>query len=303
VYQAGTPDILILIFVSMTDIAYKYTSFKPYLFAIAYNMTGQVHEAEDIVQDAFEDILRKKDLNIQNAKSYLARIVVNKSIDRLASLKKAREQYPAHWLPEPLIAEPEDPEHSDILPYAFLYLAEALNPVERAVFILRESFDHSYEEIAALCDITTDNCRQILHRARVKVNKLASERAPEGQTDEQLLGEFLKACLTGDATRLSELLKEDVVLYSDGGGKVPAARKILKGVSKVSKFLYGVISKTFEKWSGARQVRVNNQPALLVPEDNGIYMILIPHPEGGRLSKLFIMRNPDKIILGIPVTK
>jgi RNA polymerase sigma-70 factor, ECF subfamily len=180
-----------------------------------------------------------------------------------------------------------------------------LNPVERAVFILRESFDHSYEEIASLCGITTDNCRQILHRAKAKVKQTSASAGEDVRTkpDEQLLQEFLKACLTKDTTRLSELLKEDVVLYSDGGGKVVAARRILEGISSVVKFLYGIIRKTFEKWSGSRQVFVNNQRALLMPDDNGIYMVLIPHAEGGKLSRLFIMRNPDKIFFEDPVTK
>jgi RNA polymerase sigma-70 factor (ECF subfamily) len=143
-----------------------------------------------------------------------------------------------------------------------------------------------------------------LHRAKTKVKQApASGRAREAQSDEQLLQEFLKACLTHDATRLSELLKDDVVLYSDGGGKVVAARKILEGISNVTRFLYGIIRKTFDKWSGARQVFVNNEPALLMPDDNGIYMVLIPQTDGKKLSKLFIMRNPEKIFINNPVTK
>ena len=286
------------------EITTHYRSLKPYLFATAYNITGQVHEAEDIIQDAFEDVLKKKDEDVQNLKSYLTRIVINKSIDRLNTLKKARENYPSLWLPEPYITESENPQSSDILPYAFLFLLELLNPVERAVFILRESFGKSYDEIASLCGVTVDNCRQVLRRARVKIKQAAqSPDAGKGPSSEQLVQEFLSACLTNNTTRLSELLKRDVILYSDGGGKVAAARKILEGFSKVTKFLTGIISKTFEMWSGARHIIVNNQPALLISDGNGVYTVLIPQAEGGKLARLFIMRNPDKIFLSDRVTK
>lgn len=286
------------------DITSQYKQLKPFLFATAYNMTGQVHEAEDLVQDAFEDVLKKKELDVQNVKSYLTRIVINKAIDRLTRLKKNREQYPALWLPEPYITESESAQNADVLPYAFLYLIESLNPVERAVFILRESFDYTYEEIASLCEISTDNCRQILHRAKTKVKQApASGHVHEAQTGEALLQEFLKACLSQDATRLSELLKEDVILYSDGGGKVSAARKILEGISKVTRFISGIIKKGFNKWSGARQIFVNNEPALLMPDDQRVHMVLIPYTDAGKVSKLFIMRNPEKIFVQDPVTK
>lgn len=286
------------------DITSEYTSLKRYLFATAYNMTGQVHEAEDIVQDAFEDVLKKKQADVQNAKSYLTRIVVNKSIDRLTILKKERENYPALWLPEPYITESESTQPSDILSYAFLHLVEDLNPVERAVFILRESFDYSYDEIASLCEITTDNCRQVLHRAKAKLRQaVVPGDDRNNESNGQLMREFLKACLSQDTARLSELLKEDIILYSDGGGKVVAARKILEGIGGVVKFLQGIARKTLEKWTGTRQVFVNNQAALLMPDDNGIYMVLIPHTEGGKLSRLFIMRNPDKIFVRDSVTK
>jgi RNA polymerase sigma-70 factor, ECF subfamily len=279
------------------NVTAHYTSLKPYLFSIAYNMTGQVHEAEDLVQDAFEDVLKKNHDAVQNAKSYLTRIVMNKAIDRLTHLKKQREQYPALWLPEPYITQSDNNAH-DILPYAFLHVMEDLNPVERAVFILRESFDYSYEDIAEICSISADNCRQVLHRAKQKLKQpeaaVTNKKADE---NEKILQEFLKACLSQDTSQLLALLKEDVLLYSDGGGKVVAARKMLEGFSNVGKFLSGIIRKTFPLWSAARNITVNNAPALLLADEKEIYLVLIPHFEQGKLLKIFLMRNPDKIFL------
>lgn len=285
------------------SITSHYISLKPYLFSIAYNMTGQVQEAEDIVQDAFEDVLKKQRNDVQNVKSYLTRIVMNKAIDRLSHLKRQRETYPGPWLPEPYITQSDSPHH-DILPYAFIHVMEELNSVERAVFILRESFDYPYEEIAEICGLTVDNSRQVLHRAKQKLKRPLSPSATiNREANEKILQEFLKACLSRDTTKLSELLKEDVLLYSDGGGKVVAARKILEGIASVAKFLLGISSKTFDKWSAARSISVNNGRALVVPDENGIYMVLIPHFEDGKLLKIFLMRNPDKIFYENPVTK
>ena len=279
------------------NITSHYTSLRPYLFSIAYNMTGQVQEAEDVVHDAFEDVLKKKPDDVQNTKSYLTRIVMNKAIDRLRGLQKQRAHYPGPWLPEPYVTQSENINH-DVLPYAFLHVMEELNPVERAVFILRESFEYSYEDIAGICEISVDNCRQILHRAKQKLKKPVSTYATERvATNEKILQEFLKACLSRDTTRLSALLKEDVLLYSDGGGKVVVVRKILEGISGVGKFLSGIIGKTFDKWSAARSISVNNERALLVPDGKGVYMVLIPHFEFGKVVKIFLIRNPDKFFL------
>lgn len=282
----------------------QYASLKNYLFAIAYNMTGEVQEAEDIVHDAFEDVLRKDQADIRNAKSFFTRIVLNKAIDRLAVLKKQREQYPATWLPVPDISDTDTSRESDILPYVFLHLMEELNPLERAVFILREAFDYEYEDIAALCGITTDNCRQLLHRARAKVKEpKVPTSAASKDASEKLLQEFLEACLQRDASRLSALLKEDVVLYSDGGGKVVAARRILEGISSIAKFIFGVVRKTMDNWSAAKKIFVNGEPALLMPDKDGVYLVLIPYIADGKVVRIFMMRNPDKIILRNPVTK
>jgi RNA polymerase sigma-70 factor (ECF subfamily) len=285
------------------NVTTHYISLKSYLFSIAYNMTGQVQEAEDIVQDTFEDVLKKPRIDVQNTKSYLTRIVMNKAVDRLSHLKKQRENYPGPWLPEPYMTQPDGSSH-DILPYAFLHLMEELNSVERAVVILREAFDYSYENIAAICELSVDNCRQILHRAKQKLKRPVSNVGKKGEVaNEKILQEFLKACLSHDTTKLSALLRNDVLLYSDGGGKVVAARKILEGITSVAKFLFGISRKTFEKWSGARSISVNNEPALLVPDEEGVYMLLIPSFEDGKVVKIFLMRNPEKIFSRNSVTK
>src|ERR1044072_5119885 len=151
------------------NLAEKYVALRSYLWTIAYDMTGEIQEAEDIVQDGFEIISGLKEEAVNNPKAYFTRIIINKSIDRQKELQKQRTNYTGTWLPEPYITFGDEPLNESILPYAMMHLAEQLNPVERAVFILREAFSYSYAEIAEFCDLTEANCRQLLHRANGKI--------------------------------------------------------------------------------------------------------------------------------------
>lgn len=278
------------------ELSQNYLALRPYLLAVAYNMTGQVHEAEDIVQDAFEDLLTGSAAEIKSLKSYLTRIVINKSVDRVTRLKKERETYPGIWLPEPFLSQTENDVNADVLPYAFLHLLENLNPLERAVLILREAFNHDYEDIADVCGISVDNCRQILHRAKPKLKARVKPNADTAETD-RMMQAFLQACLDQDTERLSQMLREDVQLYSDGGGKATAARNILDGITDVGKFILGVARKTSSLWSGARTVFVNGEPGLLMADENGVYMVMMIKTTGDRIETIFTMRNPEKIFL------
>lgn len=142
---------------------------RPLLFSLAYDILGEVQEAEDIVQDVFESWFSKQP-EVQFPKAYLSRAVVNKSIDRLEALKKTREVYKGPWLPVPIvspIASPDEKAQSgDPLPYALLSVLEKLNPVERAAFILRHAFDFPYSEISEMCNLPEENARQLVHRAQ-----------------------------------------------------------------------------------------------------------------------------------------
>ncbi len=143
---------------------------RPRLFQIAYRMMGTVSDAEDALQDVFVR-LRTGELQVVRApRSYLTRAIVRRCLDQWKSARHRREQYVGPWLPEPLTAiEGGDPsrrqELADSVSVAFLIVLESLNPVERAVFLLHEVFQYSFEEIAIIVDKTAAACRQIGHRA------------------------------------------------------------------------------------------------------------------------------------------
>jgi RNA polymerase sigma-70 factor (ECF subfamily) len=280
------------------NITAAFHQWRAYLFSVAYNITGQVQEAEDIVQSCFEDVLQAMPADIRNEKTYLARMVANKSIDRVNQLKKERAVYTGYWLPEPYITtEQQAAENTELLPYGLLHAMEMLNPVERAVLILREAFDFSYSELAEICNTSEENCRQLLHRAKTKVKKSRENAKPVSDKMKQLLQSFLDACTRENATDLSHLLKEDIVVYSDGGGKAQAALHTIHGQQTVVKFLLGLVRKTQPLALTVQWLWANGQPAALLLQDGRPDTLLTLEMEGEQIRSLFFVRNPDKIFL------
>ncbi|KAA0992272.1 sigma-70 family RNA polymerase sigma factor [Dyadobacter aurulentus] len=271
--------------------------YKSYLFSVAYNILGQIQEAEDVVQDCFEDILSTPDREVQNEKAYLTRVVANKSIDRLKKLKKEREQYPGTWLPEPYLQTElpaADEEKTDILSYGLMSLIEQLNPVERAVFVLREAFDYSYASLAEIVQTSETNCRKILSRARVK---LRSEplRQTNGKSHRELLDAFLRAHQQGDIKSLASLLKKDVIIYSDGGGKASAALKPVTGADNVMQLLEAISGMESVQAQTVQILRVNGRLGLVFFSGQKPETIFCFEVDKMAFSKMYIIRNPDKM--------
>ena len=274
---------------------------RPYLLAVAYNILGERSEAEDIVQDSVEYLLTLPPDHVHNLKSYLTRVVANKAIDRLKALKKEREQYPGVWLPEPYVQPDEplidSPAESTVLSYELLCALEQLNPIERAVFILREGFDLSYQELSHVCDTTETNCRQLLSRARKKVRGTTPTNPPNPETHQRLIAAFLQACDEENPEALTQLLREDIVLYSDGGGKVAAAMVPLRGTAVVTKFLVGIVRKARAQRFSYRLVKINGQGGVLLSLDDTPDTLIAFNTNEGSIQQLFMVRNPDKFFL------
>jgi RNA polymerase sigma-70 factor, ECF subfamily len=264
------------------------------LFSIAYKMTGSVADSEDILQDVQEKWLRISQ-PVRAAKAYLAKAVTNTSLNYLRAKQKEREQYFGLWLPEPYIHPDYDAGAGEDqeLQVGFMLLLEKLSPLERAVYLLREGFTLSYPEIARNFDIKEDYCRQLYHRARERLHARRRFR-PDPEQQEKILTLFESACRSGDLSLLINQLKDDVSVYSDGGGKVPAAVNTISGKGNVSKFLEGIYRK-----NGVRAVfrfqYLNESPTAIVFL-NGVpdTVALLEMDENG-VSEMYVMRNPEKI--------
>ena len=279
----------------------EFTRHRPLLFAIAYRMLGSVTDAEDVVQDAF---LRWQGAvaggeRIESPKAWLSTVTTRLAIDHLRSARVLREEYVGPWLPEPLLAEREpDPADSaalaESLSLAFLVLMERLTPAERAAFLLHDIFGYGYGEIARIVGKGEAACRQLAHRARAHV---AAGRPRFGATREQqerLTTSFVRACAEGDLGALVGTLAADVTLWSDGGGKVQAARKPIHGADKVAAFLLGIIRKAPAGFV-TRPVQVNGQPGFVAEVDGQPFSVLALDIVDDRIAAVRIVVNPEKL--------
>ena len=269
------------------------------LFGIAYRMLGSASDAADVVQEAFIRWQQAAGDDVAVPGAYLATVVTRLAIDHLKSARVQREQYVGPWLPEPLI-EAHAPSPADqlvlaeSLSMAFLVVLEQLGPVERAVYLLREVFDYDYDEIAAMVGKTPEHCRQILRRARDRVLADKKRRTVARGEQERLTQQFLATVATGDVQALAAMLADDVVLFSDGGGKTTAARRPIRGRQKVARFFGGVWRKAPASFS-IHLVRVNGGVGLVAYLGGRPYSVLTLDVADGRVTAARIVVNPEKL--------
>lgn len=276
---------------------------RPLLFAIAYRMLGTVADAEDAVQETYLRWHRALAAGeaIAAPKAWLSTVVTRLCIDQLRSARVQREAYVGPWLPEPLLAA-ADPEPgpgdrvalADSLATAFLVLLETLTPKERAVFLLHDVFAYDYAAIARIVDESEPYCRQLARRARdhVAARRPRFPAAPDER--ERLTERFLRACLDGDLPALVATLAEDVTVWSDGGGKVTAARKPVVGREKVASFLLHLMTLA-PAGTTFRQAPVNGQPGLVVYADGRPFDVVSFDVADGAIRAIYVVVNPDKL--------
>ena len=272
---------------------------RPLLFGIAYRMLGSVAEAEDMVQETFLRWQRQAIEGVHSPKAWLSTAVTRLCIDHLRSARKRREEYVGVWLPEPLVEDRSDANSrtaalADSLSTAFLVLLETLSPAERAVFLLREVFEYDYSEIGRIIDKNEANCRQMVRRAREHVAAGKSRFEASPVHNEKLVQQFQQACRMGDTDGLLAMLTDDIVLYSDGGGKVAAAPKPIAGAERVARFLIGV-SKIPRSGLEARFATVNGSPGLLVFRNGQLSQTTSLEVVNGQIRAIYVVRNPDKL--------
>lgn len=276
----------------------QFLELRPQLFRLAYRMTGTRADAEDAVQEAFIRWQRAADEEVRSPKSYLTTVVARLSLDTLKSSSRQREVYVGPWLPEPIV-EPlgeRSVEMAESVSLAFLHLLQSLSPAERVAFLLREIFDAPYAELASVLETSEANCRQIVARA----NKHIRENRPRFPFDRErhsrVLRNFLAASASGDPSQLMTLLREDVVLHSDGGGKSAAALNPIYGADRVARFFAGLVKKGLTADITAEFAEVNGEPGALLYRDQTITTVVtLQLDDDGRIAGVFLVVNPDKL--------
>ena len=277
---------------------------RPLLFSIAYRMLGSASDAEDILQDAWLRYRSADEATIRSPRAFATTIVTRLCLDRLKSARTAREKYVGPWLPEPVLtSEMERPDsvlqRAESVTLAFLVLLETLSPEERAVFLLKDIFEYGHSEIAEMLGITIDNSRQLLHRAKARLAEGRPRLTGTAGARRAVAERFARAFASGDASALTELLASDVGMWSDGGGKVSAARRPLVGRDEVLNFLVGV-QRTAQNAGLTEDATlaiedVNSEPALVLRVGQRLESVFVLSIEDETISAIRVVRNPDKL--------
>jgi RNA polymerase sigma-70 factor (ECF subfamily) len=279
---------------------------RPRLLGIAYGMLGELTEAEDIVQDAWLRWDRADRDAIRNPEPFLVTVTTRLALDRLRAARARREVYVGPWLPEPLVTDTETPETKAIeaerLDLALLGALERLNPVERAVLVLRDVFDLEYSEIADALDRTPANVRQVAKRARDHAGDSSRRRTVSEEERQRLADTFLAAAVSGDVDRIRDLLAADAVMYSDGGGVVAAARKPIYGAAKIARFMVGVQRKAdYPADPVFTRVVVNGDPGVrLDSAADGFLGIIAIEVADDLVQSIRFFTNPERFPVAFP---
>ena len=275
---------------------------RPRLMGICYRILGSVTDAQDVLQEGW---IRwsQVDLDLVDSnEAFITTIVTRLCVDRLRRLQARREVYTGPWLPEPVVPlaspQPFDPaaavELADDLSMALLVVLETLSPLERAAFVLREVFQRPYPEVANALGRSEATVRQLVHRARDRVDEGPARYRADRTQHAEVLERFMTACLTAGLDALLDVLAPDVVIVSDGGGVAKAPRRPVFGRNNVARLIAGILHKlpdgavgTVETFNGAMGivVRVGTEPV----------SSMAIHVAGGKIESLQLQANPDKL--------
>jgi RNA polymerase sigma-70 factor (ECF subfamily) len=267
------------------------------LFTVAYEMLGSAADAEDVLQETWLRWVRVDLERVRDQRAYLVRITTRQALNRLRTMKRRKEAYVGPWLPEPLLTAPDvadDIELAESVSMAIMLVLETLTPTERAVFVLRDAFEVSYDEIAAAVDKSPAAVRQIAHRARQHVAARRPREVVSPSESRAALESFRRALETRDLQGLLDVLAPDVVLMSDGGGVKKAAVRPVTGAEKVGRFIVGGSAKIIGRLTFDPTV-VNGNSALVVRLDGELEGVMAIRVEDARITGIYYVGNPEKL--------
>lgn len=276
----------------MSDGSARFETLRPQLLRVAYRMLGSTADAEDVLQEAW---LRWSDTAhdmIRVPEAFLRRIVTRLCLDHLKSARVRREEYIGPWLPDPVV---ESDAIEDVTLPLMLAL-ERLSPLERAAFLLHDVFGESFDEIAASLGREPAACRQLAGRAREHVRAERPRFPVEREHGLEIAQAFFAASRGGEIGRLGQMLAEDVSLYSDGGGKRPAAGRVMNGLSEVTR-AFAAIGRLMRGRATAliSYSYINGLPGFVTREPDGMLQTTALLIEGDTIKAVYVMRNPDKL--------
>ncbi|CAG9271781.1 RNA polymerase sigma factor SigJ [Paraburkholderia unamae] len=278
--------------VGMNEAAASFDPLRRKLIRVAYRMLGSVADAEDIVQDAFIRWMDVERTEVRVPEAFLRRMVMRLCLDQLKSARHRRETYIGPWLPDPVVEEDEQ----DDVTLPLMLALERLSPLERAAFLLHDVFGLEFEEVATTIQREPAACRQLAARARTHVRQARPRFHVEKARGLALAQAFFAASRSGDMSALGAMLAADVSLHADGGGKRSAIGRPVFGFESVMK-LHAQLAELFRK-NGSTLVRagfINGLPGFVTREADGELQTTALDIENGKVTAIYVMRNPDKL--------
>ena len=216
-------------------LAERFEEHRTHLRSVAYRMLGSRSEADDAVQEAWLRLSRAGGGDVENLRGWLTTVVARISLNMLRSRRTRRE--------EPLEAEAgldadADPEQeallADSVGLALLVVLDTLTPAERVAFVLHDTFDLPFEEIAPIVGRSPAAARQLASRARRRVRGADAVSGADVARRREIVEAFLAASRGGDLGALLALLDPDVVLRADAAAVQVGAPAELRGADAVA---------------------------------------------------------------------
>jgi RNA polymerase sigma-70 factor (ECF subfamily) len=267
------------------------------LFPYAYNILGSAEDAKDVIQEVWSNYITHRPEGVEDEKNYLIRSVINRAINTKKRKKRIIGEAEV-WLPEPVATDDAADRNlhlKDILSYSLLVLLEKLHATERAVFILKESFEYTHQEIAEVLSITEEHSRKLLSRAKAKLFKPGPPAKDYDTHIPVLLEKYMDAIRRRDTPQLESLLSADIAYYADGGGKIRVVKKVCTGAAEVADLIILVYHR-FQTRLTFRHTWVNHQPALAFYYRDRLVGCQVFYLENdGRILQISNILDPDKL--------
>lgn len=265
---------------------------RPRLIRLAYRMLGSVSEAEDVVQDAYLRLTAQPSAPRSPA-AWLTTVTTRLAIDRLRRIKARRETYPGPWLPDPIITTEDDDPGGD-LSIGYLLMLERMSPEERAAFTLRVAFGTPYAEVAAMLEKSEAAVRQLVSRARDRIQRRppTSRRSPDAHN--ALLAAFVAAVAAGDLDAVKAVLAADVRLVTDGGGRRSAALRVVQGRDAAASLMHFLAGRD-RRVSDLRVLALNGAPGIFAIDIAGDPLAIMIEHDAAAIVAVYVVRHPDKL--------
>jgi RNA polymerase sigma-70 factor, ECF subfamily len=281
------------------QLARAYDAARPRLVRLAYAVIGSASDAEDVVSDGW---LRLVDADardpIRDIDGWATVAVTRLALDLLRSARVRREHYVGPWLPEPVVETTNDPADrvtlDESVSYALMVVLETLSPAERTTWVLHDLFGLPFAEVAEIVGRTSAAVRQLAARARQHVADNAPRLTVTATEHDAAVAAFLAASAGGDLAGLLHVLDPEVVLTSDGGGVVSAARHPVLGADRVSRFILG-IADNVQEGQHLETVPVNGSTGLALYDGDHIAIVISFTVQEAKITRLDFILAPNKL--------